>query len=101
MAKVGGIACLEAAIFATLTGWFSDRCIALGSTPTVVRKSVIGRGLALARVFVGLGSVGGSSYSVPSLILWVGFFGISNSRIWAVTQTLAAPQAARRVTGFP
>jgi len=100
MAKIGGFAYLVAAILATLTGWFSDRCIALGSTPTVVRKSVIGGGLALAGVFVGLAAVGGSSYSVAALILGVGFFGIANSSIWAVTQTLAGPQAAGRWTGF-
>jgi len=96
MAKIGGIAYLVAAIFATLTGWFSDRRITKGSTPTVVRKTVIGGGLALAGVFVGLASVGGPSYSVGALILGVGFFGIANSSIWAVTQTLAGPQAAGR-----
>jgi MFS transporter, ACS family, D-galactonate transporter len=100
MAKIGGIAYLVAAIFATLTGWFSDRRITKGSTPTVVRKTVIGGGLALAGVFVGLASVGGPSYSVGALILGVGFFGIANSSIWAVTQTLAGPQAAGRWTGF-
>src|SRR5580704_11590838 len=71
MAKIGGFAYLLAAILATLTGWFSDRFIALGSTPTMVRKSVIGGGLALAGVFVGLAAVGGSSYSVAALILGV------------------------------
>jgi ACS family D-galactonate transporter-like MFS transporter len=100
MAKIGGIAYLVAAVLATLTGWFSDRCIASGLTPTVVRKSVIGGGLALSGVFVGLASVGGSAYSVAALILGVGFFGIANSSIWAVTQTLAGPQAAGRWTGF-
>src|SRR5437763_14848494 len=99
MAKIGGIAYLVAAIFATLTGWFSDRRISKGSTPTVVRKSVIGGGLALAGVFVGLASVGGPSYSVGALILGVGFFGIANSSIWAVNQTLAGPHAAGRWTG--
>jgi ACS family D-galactonate transporter-like MFS transporter len=100
MAKIGGVAYLVAAGFATLTGWFSDRCIALGSTPTVVRKSVIGGGLALAGLFVGLAVVGGYPYSVAALILGVGCFGIANSSIWAVTQTLAGPQAAGRWTGF-
>jgi MFS family permease len=100
MAKIGGIAYLVAALFATLTGWFSDRLIIKGSTPTVVRKSVIGGGLALAGIFVGLASVGRPSFSVGALILGVGFFGIANSSIWAVTQTLAGPHAAGRWTGF-
>jgi len=100
MAKIGGIAYLVAAILATLTGWFSDRCIGLGFTPTVVRKSVIGGGLAMSGVFVGLASAGGSAFSIAALILGVGSFGIANSSIWAVTQTLAGPQAAGRWTGF-
>jgi MFS family permease len=37
---------------------------------------------------------------VGALILGVGFFGIANSSIWAVTQTLAGPHAAGRWTGF-
>ena len=100
MAKIGGIAYLVAAVLATLTGWISDRCIAFGSTPTIVRKSVIGGGLALSGVFVGFASVAGSSYSVVALIFGVGFFGVANSSIWAVTQTLAGPEAAGRWTGL-
>jgi ACS family D-galactonate transporter-like MFS transporter len=99
MAKIGGIAYLIAACLATLTGWFSDRWIASGSTPTLVRKTVIGGGLALVGVFVGFAAMGGS-YSIVALILGVAFFGVANATIWAVTQTLAGPQAAGRWTGF-
>jgi ACS family D-galactonate transporter-like MFS transporter len=100
MAKIGGIAYLLGACCATLTGWLSDHCIAVGFTPTVVRKTVTGGGLALAGVFVGLASIGGPSYSLTALILGVIFFCIENSGIWAITQTLAGPQAAGRWTGF-
>ena len=100
MAKIGGIAYLLGACFATLTGWLSDRWIVSGATPTLVRKTVIGGGLALAGVFVGLACVVGSSYSVAALVLGVVFFGVAASNIWAVTQTLAGPQAAGRWTGF-
>ncbi len=100
MAKIGGMAYLLGACFATLTGWISDRWIVSGATPTLVRKTVIGSGLALAGVFVGLACVGGPSYSVAALVLGVVFFGVASSNIWAVTQTLAGPQAAGRWTGF-
>lgn len=100
MAKIGGIAYLAGAGFATLTGWLSDRWIASGGTPTLVRKTVLGGGLALAGVFVGLAGVGGSSYSVAALVLGVVFFGVAASNVWAVTQTLAGPQAAGRWTGL-
>ncbi len=100
MAKTGGIAYLSGACFAALTGWLSDRWIISGATPTLVRKTVIGGGLALAGVFVGLAGVVGSFYSVAALVLGVVFFGVASSNIWAVTQTLAGPQAAGRWTGF-
>jgi MFS family permease len=83
-----------------LTGWLSDRWIASGATPTLVRKTVIGGGLALSGILVGLACVGGPSYSVTALVLGVVFFGIAASTVWAVTQTLAGPQAAGRWTGF-
>ena len=100
MAKIGGIAYLLGACCAMLTGWISDRCIRRGVTPTVVRKVVTGGGLTLSGIFVGLASLGGSSYSVAALILGVIFFCVTNSGIWAITQTLAGPQAAGRWTGF-
>jgi ACS family D-galactonate transporter-like MFS transporter len=100
MAKIGGIAYLLGACCAMLTGWISDRCIAAGVTPTMVRKAVTGGGLTLAGVFVGLASIGGSFYSVAAIILGVIFFCVANSSIWAITQTLAGPQAAGRWTGF-
>ena len=100
MAKIGGIAYLLGACCATLTGWISDRCIAAGFRPTVVRKTVTGGGLALTGVLVGLAAIGGSSYSLAALISGVIFFCIENSAIWAITQTLAGPGAAGRWTGF-
>ncbi|MGA2182856.1 MAG: MFS transporter [Bryobacteraceae bacterium] len=100
MAKIGGIAYLLGACFATLAGWFSDRWILSGATPTLVRKTITGGGLALAGVFVGLAVVSGPRYCVAALILGVVFFGVSASNMWAITQTLAGPQAAGRWTGF-
>ena len=100
MAKIGGIAYLLGACFCALAGWVSDRWIASGATPTLVRKTFTGGGLALAGIFVGLASVGGPLYCVVALIVGVIFFGTWASNIWAITQTLAGRQAAGRWTGF-
>jgi ACS family D-galactonate transporter-like MFS transporter len=100
MAKIGGLAYLLGACFATMAGWFSDRWIMSGASPTLVRKSITGGGLALAGVFVGLAAVSGPRYCVAALVLGVVFFGVSASNMWAITQTLAGPQAAGRWTGF-
>jgi len=100
MAKIGGIAYLLGACFATLAGWLSDRWILSGATPSRVRKTFTGGGLAFAGIFVGLAVVSGPIYCVAALILGVVCFGVSASNVWAITQTLAGPQAAGRWTGF-
>ena len=55
MAKIGGIAYLLGACFSMLSGWLSDRWIMSGETPTRVRKTFTGGGLALAGIFLGAG----------------------------------------------
>ena len=100
MAKIGGAAYLLGALFATLAGWLSDRWISAGGTPTRVRKSFAGGGLALAGLLLGLLALSGPAMGVALTILGVIFLGVSSSNIWAITQTLAGPQAAGRWTGF-
>ena len=100
MAKIGGISYLLGACFATLSGWLSDRWIMSGATPTRVRKTFTGGGIALSGLFLGLAVLGGPVYCVAALILGVIFFGVTASNVWAITQTLAGPQAAGRWTGF-
>jgi MFS family permease len=100
MAKIGGIAYLLGACFATLAGWLSDRWIMSGATPTRVRKTITGGGIALAGVFLGFAVFSGPAGCIAALILGVIFFGVSSSNMWAITQTLAGPQAAGRWTGF-
>jgi len=100
MAKIGGIAYLLGACFAVLSGWISDRWIASGASPTLVRKTFTGGGIACSGVLVGLAVVSGPVYCVAALILGVVSFGVCISNQWAITQTLAGPQAAGRWTGF-
>ena len=88
------------AVAATSAGWVSDRCIALGKAPSRVRKPCmvvgqVGAGISLAAC-VG----GGPVLSVACLLLSAAFWGISASNTWAITQTLAGPQAAGKWTGL-
>ena len=100
MARTGGIAYLIAAGSATLSGWLSDRWIAAGGTPTRVRKTFVGAGASAAGVFFGLSVLGGSSFCISMLFVGMILFGVMISNTWAITQTLAGPQAAGRWTGF-
>jgi MFS transporter, ACS family, D-galactonate transporter len=100
MAKLGGIAYLLGAIFAMFFGWLSDRWIASHASPTIVRKTFTGGGLALAGLFIGLAEFSGTKACIAALILGVISFGALSSNLWAITQTLAGPAAAGRWTGF-
>lgn len=100
MARIGGTAYLIGACFGTLCGWLSDHWIMAGGTPTRVRKTFVGGGLALAGTFLGLSAVSGPVICVAMLLLGMIFFGAAASNLWAITQTLAGPQAAGRWTGL-
>lgn len=100
MARIGGFTYLSAAGFATFSGWLSDRWIMAGATPTRVRKTFAGGGLALAGILLGVSAISGPVVGLILLFLGVIFFGAGGSNIWAITQTLAGPEAAGRWTGF-
>jgi MFS transporter, ACS family, D-galactonate transporter len=100
MARIGGAGYLSAACFSTLSGWLSDRWIMAGTTPTRVRKTFAGGGIALTGIFLGLSAFVGPLPGVVLLFAGLIFFGAGSSNIWAITQTLAGPEAAGRWTGF-
>jgi ACS family D-galactonate transporter-like MFS transporter len=100
MARIGGLAYLLGACSSTFSGWLSDRWIMSGGTPTRVRKTFTGGGLILAGTFLGLSAATGPRTCLVMLVLGVISFGVTSSNVWAITQTLAGPQAAGRWTGF-
>lgn len=100
MAKIGGVAYLAGSCASTVAGWLSDRWVASGATPTLVRKTVVAGGISLAGVFIGLSVLGSSQFCVAAIIIGVLCFGASSSNVWAITQTLAGPKATGRWTGF-
>jgi len=100
MARVGGIAYLFMAVSTTLAGWGSDRWIRAGATPTLVRKTVMAGGQICAAVLLAACAVSGPVWSVIFLVLATASWGASCSNTWAITQTLAGPQASGKWTGL-
>jgi ACS family D-galactonate transporter-like MFS transporter len=99
MAKIAGISYLSAALVATACGWISDRWIDAGATPTRVRKAFTATGMACASVFLMSCVLAPPGLSIIMLILTTVSLGVCASNLWAITQTLAGPQAAGRWTG--
>jgi MFS family permease len=100
MARIGGAVFLTQALCAALCGRLSDRWIAAGDTPTRVRKTIMVVGVLGAGVFLGVSVVASPTLCVVLLVLVGASFGMSSSGVWAMTQTLAGPQASGRWTGL-
>jgi MFS transporter, ACS family, D-galactonate transporter len=99
MANVAGGSYLAAALVSAFCGWLSDRWIEAGMSPTRVRKTFTGAGLGCAAVFLLICVVAGPRLSIVTLALATMSLGACFSNLWAITQTLAGPEAAGRWTG--
>ena len=99
MAKVGGSTFLMAAISALICGRLSDRWICAGATPTRVRKTFMVVGMTCNGLFLAGCAVAPKGLLVTLLLLAGASFGLINSNLNAITQTLAGPQGAGRWMG--
>jgi ACS family D-galactonate transporter-like MFS transporter len=91
---------LAIAISCVISGWLSDQLISRGHSPTKVRKTFAGTGLALATVIIPVAMLDDARIAMGLLILACLAFGIYASNLWAITQTLAGPRAAGKWTSF-
>jgi MFS transporter, ACS family, D-galactonate transporter len=84
-----------------LSGLFADWLIRRGGKPTRVRQAVITTGLAFCCLLMGAAvTVPPGMYTVMLLIGAAAAFGLFSSNHWALSQTLAGPQAAAKWTGL-
>jgi ACS family D-galactonate transporter-like MFS transporter len=100
MAKISGVGYLCYSAGAAIFGWISDRWIAAGGSPTVVRKTFAGIGAGSAGLLLLGCALAGPTASVILLLLAFGAGGMCGSNIWAITQTIAGPKMAGRWTGL-
>ena len=99
MSKIGGATFFLAALSSPICGWLSDRWISAGATPTRVRKTFMGVGMACNGIFL-VGCPAASDVVLILLMLLTGAsFGLVSSNLNAVTQTLAGPHAVGRWMG--
>ena len=100
MVRSAGIYYLTDASFAAIGGWISDLWVRQGGTPTVVRKSVMGTGFAIAIIAtIGCSIAGRDTYFHWLLAAGVGC-GFMGAGVFAFSQTLAGAQAAGKWTGL-
>jgi MFS family permease len=82
-------------------GFISDRLIARGGNPSVVRRSFAACGLLLCGLMMApVAFVGDARLAVALLTAACIALGMFTSNVWAITQTLAGPTAAGKWTGI-
>jgi len=100
MGWTAGAAYLLTAISALVAGLISDRQIVAGGTLTRVRKTFTAGGMAVLAVCLVGCVAAGPRLSIVMLMIASIAYGVYTSNLWAMTQTLAGPEAAGRWTGF-
>jgi ACS family D-galactonate transporter-like MFS transporter len=100
MAFIGSIAYFAVASATVIAGWYSDRKIRAGISPTIVRKACVTGGLIGSTIILPVAAVQNNTISTVLLLLACMSFGVYTSNHWAITQTLAGPLAAGRWTGI-
>jgi MFS transporter, ACS family, D-galactonate transporter len=99
MVRTAALYYLTDAVSAIGTGWFSDVWIRRGYTPTVVRKTIMAIGFAIAAIAMTACAARPDTY-LPWLINLGIRCGISGANLFAFSQTLAGPSTAGRWTGL-
>jgi MFS family permease len=101
MAVLGSLPFWGMAVASLTGGWASDFWIAKGGTPTLVRKTFAVTGLLLcAGLMLPAALVVDTWIASGFLIASCVSLGIFTSNVWAITQTLAGPEAAGKWTGI-
>ena len=100
MAVFGSVPFWGIALSTTISGWASDHLIARGGSPTRVRKAFMCGGMLLSMLILPAAMVRDPMFSMGLLMIASLCYGLFTSNLWAITQTLAGPQAAGRWTGW-
>jgi MFS family permease len=100
MAILGSLPFAMIAVSATVGGWLSDKLISQGKSTTVVRKSFVISGLLSATTLYPAGIAPNDAVSMGLFLAACFAFGFASSNHWAVTQSMAGPNAASKWTGF-
>jgi len=100
MAFYGSLPFWGIAVACALFGWLSDRLIARGARPTRVRIGCVAGGLLLSTLMLPAALIENHALSMALLVAACLSLGLTSSNFWAISQTLAGPQAAGRWAGL-
>lgn len=100
MSTIGSLPFVAIGITSMIGGFWSDRLISSGRTPTRVRKTFCVTGLLMTTILLPAAIAPSDQVSLGLFLFACAAFGFTTSNHWAVTQTLAGPAAAGKWTGL-
>ena len=100
MAVLGSLPFLMMGIASMFAGWWADRLISHGGTPTRIRKTFLISGLLANTLLLPAGMAESDTISMALFLFCCTAFGFTTANHWAVTQTIAGPTAAGKWTGM-
>jgi MFS family permease len=100
MAVFAWLPFLAIAVTGVFAGWLSDRLIARGHSPTLVRKAFAGIGMGGSVLVIAVAMVRSDTAAIVILTVACGIYGIYASQLFAIVQAIAGPHAAGKWTSF-
>jgi MFS transporter, ACS family, D-galactonate transporter len=100
MAIFGSLPFWGVGLASLASGWLSDRLVASGKSPTVVRKSFAVGGMLSGTLMLPVSVLENETVSMALLMAACFGFGFYSSHPWLISQRLAGPAAAGRWSGF-
>ena len=100
MAVLGWLPFLMIGISAMIAGWWADRLIGRGESPTKIRKRFLVTGMLANTLLLPAGMAESDYVSMGLFLFACSAFGFTTANHWAVTQTMAGPAAAGKWTGM-
>jgi MFS family permease len=100
MALTAWLPFLAIAVSDVISGWASDRLIERGYSPTLVRKSFAGVGMAGSMLVIAVAMVDNDTVAIAILTVACAIYGIYASQLFAMVQAIAGPHAAGKWTSF-
>jgi MFS family permease len=99
MAVYGSLPFWGIAVACAAFGWYSDRLIVRGASPTRVRIGFVAGGMVLSTLLLPACLVSDQVLSMALIMVACLSLGLTSSNFWAISQTLAGPQVAARWVG--
>ncbi len=100
MAVLGWLPFLMIGIAAMIAGWWADRLISQGGSPTKIRKRFLVTGMLANTLLLPAGMAESDLVSMTLFLIACFAFGFTTANHWAVTQTMAGAAAAGKWTGM-